>query len=119
MSKTPLAFLVAPLVASVVYSWFGIVEHSARVGVPLSSPLGFFFLSCLFAYTGSVLGGLPIYFMLRRVGMATTAPLLVCGTLLGWLFISFLDDGKPWLHPEAFAVGLLAACIFVIIRAAP
>ena len=119
MSRTSLAFLLTPLVASVIYSWFGLVEYYLRVGVPLYSPLGFFLLATLFAYMGSALGAVPVYFLLRRVGFATTGPLLICGTLLGWLFISFLDNGKPFLHPEAFATGLLAACVFVFIRAAP
>jgi len=119
MSRTGLAFVVTPLAASLLYWWFALVEHYVRNGVPLYSPFGLLVLVVLFSYAGAFLLAVPIYLLLRSIGAATPIPLLVSGTLLGWLFISLLNTGKPWLHPEAFATGLFAAGAFLLIRRAP
>ena len=116
MYRTKLAFLVAPLIASAVYWWITYVEHIHRVGVTPSTPAGFFLLVLVFAYAGTFVAALPAYLLLRAIGLAKNLPILAIGTCLGWLFISYSDDGRPLLHPEGFAVGLIAACVFVLVR---
>lgn len=116
MPRTKVAFVAAPIVASAVYWWFGTVEHLRRVGVMLSERWGFFGLILAFAFLGTVLLAIPAYLLLRRLGLTGTLPVLIMGTLIGWLFISFADDGRAWLHPEAFATGMIAASAFLLIR---
>lgn len=116
MSRTVLAFVISPAVAALFYWWASLVEYYLRVGVLQASPPSLLTFIVAFAYIGSLLVAVPVYVGLRSVGLASTAPLVASGTVVGWLFISFLDTGRPWLHPEAFATGLIAAAVFVVVR---
>jgi hypothetical protein len=116
MPRTKVAFIATPVVASAVYWWFGTVEHLQRVGVVPSERWGFFGLILIFAFVGTMVLAMPAYLLLRHWHLTGNLPILFMGTLIGWLFISFADDGRPWLHPEAFATGMIAASAFLLIR---
>jgi len=116
MTRTKIAFVVAPLIASMLYWWFVTVEHLRRTGVTPSEGLGFFGLVLVFAYVGTVFLALPTYLLLKRLRFLESFPILVAGTLIGWLLISFADDGRVWVHPEGFATGIVAAFTFLLVR---
>lgn len=116
MPRTKIAFVVAPLIASLLYWWFVTVEHLRRTGVMPSEGLGFFGLILVFASVGTVFLALPAYLLLRRLSFLGSFPILVAGTLTGWLLISFSDDGRVWMHPEGFATGIVAAFTFLLVR---
>lgn len=116
MPRTRIAFVIAPVTASLFYWWFSTVEHLRRTGVMPSGSLGFLGLTLIFASVGTVLFALPTYLLLRRWNLLETFPILFAGTLIGWLLISISDDGRFWEHPEGFATGMLSAFIFLLVR---
>lgn len=116
MPRTKIAFVVAPLIASLLYWWFVTVEHLRRTGVMPSEGLGFFGLILVFASVGTVFLALPAYLLLRRLRFLGSSPILVAGTLIGWLLISFSNDGRVWMHPEGFVTGIVAAFTFLLVR---
>jgi hypothetical protein len=83
-----------------LYWWFVTEEHLRRTGVMPSDGLGFFGLILVLAYVGTVFLALPTYHLLKRLRFLESFPILVAGTLVGWLLISFADDGHVWMHPK-------------------
>jgi hypothetical protein len=116
MPRTTLAFLIAPLVASLMYWWIELVAYSFRVGESLYGPLSFLAVIATFAYLWTLIAALPAYLVLRKFGWAKSVPILTIGTVLGWLFIAYCNDRRPLMHPEGFAVGLIAASTFLLVR---
>jgi len=104
------------LTASLLYWWFVTVEHLRRTGVMPSQSLGFLGLILVFTFVGTVLLALPAYLLLRRWSFLERLPILFAGTLIGWLLISFSDEGRLWEHPEGFATGMVAALTFLLVR---
>jgi len=119
MPRTKLAFLVAPLVASLMYWWIELVAYKAGVGGSLYDSLSFLAVIVTFAYLWTLIAALPAYLLLRRFGWVKNVPVLIVGAVLGWLFIAYCNDRRPLLHPEGFAVGLIAASIFLLVRNEP
>ncbi|RUL66483.1 hypothetical protein EKH79_01235 [Dyella dinghuensis] len=116
MDRTKTAFLAAPLVASLVYWWMELVANGYRAGEPFAASLEFLALIAIFAYGWTLVAALPVYLVLQKIGLANKWPIFILGTVLGWLFIAYCNDGRPLLHPEGFAVGMIAACTFLLIR---
>jgi hypothetical protein len=116
MPRTRIAFVVAPLTGSLLYWWFETVEHLRRTGVMPSQNLGFLGFISIFAFVGTALLALPVYLLLRRYNLLKNSTILFAGTLIGWLLISFSDDGRLWEHPEGFVTGIVAGFTFLLVR---
>ena len=114
--KTIFAFIFATVIAAVTYWAFSIYEFKGRVGVMVSDPFGLLLLIGLFAFAGTVLLAVPTYFVLKKNKIDKTWLLLLSGTVIGGLIIGLSNSGKLWLHPEGFAIGLIAAIVFCFLR---
>ena len=112
MSRTPVAFIVSTVVASTFYWWFSVIEYFIRVGVIQGHLLGFYLVILFFAFIGAGLFAIPIFLILKKLNLAKPIVILISGTIIGGIFITILDTGVFWKHPEGFSVGFIAAATF-------
>lgn len=103
ISRTLIAFAVAPLIAPIVLSlYFGL-------NGPASLMLFILLFGAAFAYGATLLAGVPLYLLLRRWGRDSLDTIVPCGALLGlgcWMFFLFafplFTGGSPKNFYEVF-----------------
>ena len=92
------------------------MEYHERVGVTQQSVAGLLLAIYIFALVGTVVFAVPVYLVLRSIGLTHSVAIVTFGTCTGGAYVSLLDTGVFWRHPEGFAVGFIAAATFVLIR---
>ena len=90
-----LAFIMAPLVApAAVWLTFLInaliTAQFSELGRILLALPGILALGAPVAWAVAVLGGVPLYLLLRRAGYLRLVPLMACGALLGALMFRIM-----------------------------
>ena len=112
MSRTLLAFTTSTFVASTFYWWFSVVKYFIKFGVIQNSLLGFYLVILFFAFIGTWLFAVPTFLLLKKYNLANPIIILFSGSIIGGIFITMMDTGLVWRHPEGFSVGFIAAATF-------
>jgi hypothetical protein len=127
-----LAFLVAPLAAPVVYVLGTLTVEMLRRGKAPSALstldllIGVFTLGAPCAYVATLVAGVPMYFLLRRLGLLTRWTVWLAGAAIGAAGALAL---APYLRGDPFSIrfpwwvaallGLASAEVFWRMRSVP
>ena len=123
MGRTLCSFLLSPLGAVAVLSLWGILNHAARTGSnDVEAALSTVAIFTMLSYLATLLVGVPIFLLLRRIHWMSRTACAVGGALGGLIFFSVpycvwygISSTVETRRPEmvaSTAAGMVAGLLF-------